>query len=413
MHPFSKTVPYMPRQRVRNAVADLVRPATEDAVFANAEQVDRAAADYLQWAASSRESFFLFLNYMDAHAPYLPPADFADRFEGRDRSFRWNRRYCEADWRGGVEGAADDRRGARPPGVAGTDGAIAYVDHRLGLLLDRLRRLGLYDNTLIVITSDHGEAFGEHDFVGHGTGLFENQVRVPLVVDSTRGTATASTVHVLVGSVDLFPTILEVSGLPVPAGLDGRSLLGIQRDTRRWVAAESFSSPPAGTPTNAAEPTDVAIFDGTLKLIRNVSGRQVAYDVGVDPAEQVDIASRLNSPEAWQARLGALALERRPASPTGVDAQTLERLRSLWLRPVAPSDSQTPSPDTRNITAGSTQAASRSRSADGSRSRTPSPPDVRCPTRCRRRESRSSSGRSPLPVLGRTSSARAWPATTR
>jgi len=108
------------------------------------------------------------------------------------------------------------------------DSAISYADSQIDRLLNRLDELGVLDTTLVVVTSDHGESLGEKGLFKHAY-LYENNIMVPLIVFLPGGRYGGSVVHDQVGSVDIFPTILEVLGIEVPAEVDGRSLLPLIR----------------------------------------------------------------------------------------------------------------------------------------------------------------------------------------
>lgn len=108
------------------------------------------------------------------------------------------------------------------------DSGISYADSQVDRLLSRLDELGLLDNTLVVVTSDHGESLGEKGLFKHAY-LYENNLMVPLIIFLPGDQYGGSVVHDQVGSVDIFPTILEVLGIEVPAEVDGRSLLPLIR----------------------------------------------------------------------------------------------------------------------------------------------------------------------------------------
>jgi choline-sulfatase len=134
--------------------------------------------------------FFLWLHFYDPHDPYDPPPPFKAQYS------------------------------ASP-----YDGEIAYVDSAVGQLLTELRSRGLYDQSLIVVAADHGEAFGEHGEWSHGLFLYDETLHVPLLI-KLPGTGSA---HLLiesrVGLVDIAPTVLQEAGIAVPAAMQGRSLL--------------------------------------------------------------------------------------------------------------------------------------------------------------------------------------------
>jgi arylsulfatase A-like enzyme len=170
--------------------------------YQDAAVVNREA---LAWLEAHRESnFFLFLHYMDPHDPY-----FEHPYNGR--------------------GYARARDQNPDPALAPTfsalyDGEVRYLDEHLGRLFDWLKANGLYDDALIVLTADHGEEFQEHGGWWHGTTLYEEQIRVPLIVKYPGNAQAGTVVTDLARSLDIAPTILDVTGLAIPGTMMGRSL---------------------------------------------------------------------------------------------------------------------------------------------------------------------------------------------
>jgi arylsulfatase A-like enzyme len=138
-----------------------------------APDVSRA---FLEWVDRGGDRpFFAFLNFMDAHDPYLPPAPFRTRFATRGEpggllNWRLGRKDLQL---------TPEQREAE---IDAYDGAIAYLDHHLAALVEALRARGLGDRTLVVITSDHGEAFAEHGNYLHGNSLYREEIEVPLIL---------------------------------------------------------------------------------------------------------------------------------------------------------------------------------------------------------------------------------------
>ncbi|MEI2689170.1 MAG: sulfatase [Anaerolineae bacterium] len=182
-----------------------------------AEDVNQRA---IRWLADLPTShpWFLFLWALDPHDPYYPPPGFD----------RWR----DPGYTGRIDGSAESVRRVRTPADVQRlldlyDGEIAYVDQELGRLLDFLRASGQYDDTLIVVAGDHGEAFGEHgDFV-HGHLAYEEVMHVPLIVKFPAGMAVAGgAVDALAQLTDIAPTVLDALGLGhLAADMQGVSLL--------------------------------------------------------------------------------------------------------------------------------------------------------------------------------------------
>jgi arylsulfatase A-like enzyme len=174
---------------------------------------DMVNSEFLDWLAIRPDRpFFAFLNYFDAHAPYLPPEP-------------WNLRFAPTQPRYWIEGSSP---GDYPPSdldelrIAYATG-IAYLDDRLKALFEALGRRGLLENTLIVITSDHGEDFGEGTQVGHGNDLTMPLVHVPLVIIEPGTVPAGVNVAVPVQLQDLAATILDLTVGEDPA-IEGESL---------------------------------------------------------------------------------------------------------------------------------------------------------------------------------------------
>ncbi len=180
--------------------------------------------------------FFLFFHTYEVHNPFRPRQPYLERLTGRTTDLVVDVVKGPQERQGAVRprrGLAAMRDGAlveRQPddlyelALDLYDAGIAYTDHHVGRLLDRLEASGVADDTVVVITSDHGELFGEHGHVNHYT-LYRENLLVPLVVAAPDGRRAVERVTRQVRLVDVTPTILELVGLDVPAGLDGVSLV--------------------------------------------------------------------------------------------------------------------------------------------------------------------------------------------
>ena len=225
--------------------------------------------------------FFLFLHYWDVHFDYEPPPAFVAPFD--------------PGYRGADEFRNFEKNRAIHPGMAPRDlerlvalydGEIAFTDHHLGLLFDELERLGLYDESLIVVTSDHGDEFFEHGAKGHMKNLFETTLRVPLLVRFPGGAAAGTRVAEPVSLVDVAPTVLDAARVPRPAAFGGESLLPVVAGEGRRRARPLFASLYGQAWT---------VRQGDLKLVRTEDEdgamREELYDLAADPAEARDLAA--------------------------------------------------------------------------------------------------------------------------
>jgi len=171
------------------------------------------------------------------------------------------------------------------------DGEVAFVDHHVGRLLEALEKQTYAERTAIILTSDHGEAFGEHGMIRHGFEIWEELVRVPFIIHVPG--AEPGRVKLPRSIIDVVPTILELQKLPAPSGegsdfISGQSLL---RDVMRPPGHEPqarivFVDMSAG-PNNAERQ---AFIENDFKLIAS-SGRTLGlYDLNKDPGEKQDLS---------------------------------------------------------------------------------------------------------------------------
>jgi arylsulfatase A-like enzyme len=274
---------------------------------------------------AGREPFFLFVNYMDAHWPYAPPEPFRSRF-GAPRMSR--RDYAELKraifFRERTITDAEQR-----DLMAAYDGGIAYLDQQLGILFDALRRAGLYEHTLIIVTSDHGEAFGEKALLEHGTSVYQDQVHVPLLIKFPGQREPAEQTG-LVSGVDLYPTVMEAVGAPVGRYLAGVALQRASTQLTRVIFTESY--PFSAWPVNPRfRRTERAMIRDCWKFILSSDGDRELYNLSIDSgenrnvmSEQREVAAQMEAVlSAWQKNLAPVN------GPPGLDKDTLDRLKSL------------------------------------------------------------------------------------
>jgi arylsulfatase A-like enzyme len=319
---------YQLRRAVRNALALFAHSDLAQKWYRTADEINAATLPLLERARESRRPVFLFLNYMDAHDPYLPDEPFDDRFPGRVDDIS-HRDYVRSG-RAVLGGNHTLTEREREHVVSQYDGEIAYLDSRLEQLFDHLKRLGLYDRALIVVTSDHGEAFGEHDLVHHGVSVYQDQVFVPLLLKYP-GSHEARSVDAPVSLVDVMPTILHAAGLAAPPAIDGSSL-SEPPSPERLLISESYPGGDIVALSPRFDRVVRAVYSGRLKLIVSSNGERSLFDLDADPAERNDLYGALDADaRGLERRLGTwmdtVVTEIRKSGETSRLAQ--DRLRAL------------------------------------------------------------------------------------
>jgi arylsulfatase A-like enzyme len=206
----------------------------------------------LKRAAVGHERFVLWTHLFEPHSSYVSHKEFPSSGVG------------------GVPGLMEKY-----------DHEIAFVDSWVGRLLKALTDLGLAENTAVVVMADHGEAWGEHKVYFHGQDLFDEQLRIPLIISVPGYPPLVS--DDTVAAVDLAPTLVELAGAPVPRSFRGRSLLPL-------VAGRTLPARPIYgelMPATAWPHHAVMMIDANRKLIHRVSERRwELYDLGRDPGEK-------------------------------------------------------------------------------------------------------------------------------
>jgi arylsulfatase A-like enzyme len=192
-----------------------------DADRKGAVEVNREFLDWLSRRAQPERPYFAFLNYFDAHYPYQLPPGRVHRF-GVEPTDHYER-FLIQQW------GLLDKKTVSPTGVAfatdAYDDCIADLDERLGKLVDELDRRGVLERTWLIITSDHGESFGEHAGVFcHGMSLYDTELHVPLLIIPPGASATPQVVTDAVSLRDLAATIVDVVGQEPGSPFPGESL---------------------------------------------------------------------------------------------------------------------------------------------------------------------------------------------
>ncbi|MEO8499683.1 MAG: sulfatase [Vicinamibacteria bacterium] len=191
---------------------------------ARTEAITKRGIEYVR-SRGAADGFFLWLHYVNPHAPYTPPPPFDTAFTERPRSDRTLRVVD------GFFGGVSRQWAEAMPGktrlsdyVNAYDGEIAYADSQIDQVLEAFDRAGVLRRATLILTSDHGESLGEHDYYfDHGANLFDPVQRIPFIVLGRGARAVRS--DVLVSTLDIMPTLLDAARVSFPSGLTGRSVL--------------------------------------------------------------------------------------------------------------------------------------------------------------------------------------------
>jgi arylsulfatase A-like enzyme len=279
---------------------------------AYANDMNRYALQVVNEIIKKKKPFFLYLHYIDPHKPYNPPHGYEKSFSAPLR----DRRY--------------------PSDISSLinlyDGEIRFVDRRIGEFFEKLKRIGLYNETFIIVTADHGEQFMERGQQGHGEQLYMEEIRIPLIMKSG---ASPHRVHETVSNIDIYSTILKAARLAMPENTPSIPLQDERRLRKRaGVMSESFQAFHYKSIITVDGKKLIMDFGSPYKLeylslpVKNImSGAKVVgvFDLEKDPLEQTplnderlerELRGRLEKELSW-----ALSL-RKPAQKGKISAKS-------------------------------------------------------------------------------------------
>lgn len=342
-------------------------------------ETSKTARDFVDllipWLETHRElPFFVFLHVADPHDPFTPYAPYdtqwadPEKREAHERQGKQLLKIIADPLLRHMGSPMPTREELKQAGLDPSayiahnqdlyDGAIRGMDQEIGRLMESLRGLGLQEKTLVVFTSDHGEEWLDHGRTFHGQSVYGEMNNMSLIV-SGPGVPKGAVVKPTVQVIDVMPTLLEMSGLEAPKGMQGASLLhmladapaadgsvhahgGVDHLEDRPAVSEKLETDD-GKSGGSPPPRDtesVALILGGFKLIHNVkrpagTAEFELYDHSEDPLDQKDLAAarpdvveRLRKKlEAWKQQ--AVAARLKPDSTQGVSAEELEKLRAL------------------------------------------------------------------------------------
>jgi len=258
------------------------------------EQFADTAVDWLQ-KRDRTKPFLLAVGFHRPHVPLVAPAEFFDLYPFESITLPDAPADDEADIplpaRNGsvpqytLTATPEQRRAAIRAYLA----CVSYVDFQVGLVLAELRRQGLDDSTVIIFISDHGWHLGEHG-LWHKRSLFEESARVPMIIRAPGMPAPGRRSTSLVELLDLYPTVCEFAGLPVPEGLDGKSLRPILDDPQQTIRDAAFTQARRGA---KAENWGRSLKTARYRCTEWDEGKNgiELYDHETDPREYTNLAT--------------------------------------------------------------------------------------------------------------------------
>jgi arylsulfatase A-like enzyme len=280
-------------------LADLhwVRRAVGSQDVLNRKLTANVREDFLRWMGGlGGRPFFAMLNIFDAHEPYLPPVPYDTLFGDGRISFHPKTIFTQRsvalseDTRKTLSAAEQERQ------QNAYDGALRYIDTQLGLLIEELRRRGVLNEIVVVITSDHGEGFGEGGEFMHGNLFSDLTTHVPLLVRFPRGVPAGRLIPQEISLRDLPSTLVGLAGFPAsPDSLPGHPLVELLRSPSSSDVGVSpaFSSFWAWRQSGAR---NWSVVRSGLRYVLSDKGKELLFDLRNDPYETASLLERA-SPE--------------------------------------------------------------------------------------------------------------------
>ncbi len=284
-----------------------------------------------RWQETGRERpFFLFLHMFDVHYDYEPPPPYDRLF---DSDYSGPLREDQFRHSSGIPDHMSPRDLEHL--IALYDGEIRFTDHHLGRILEQLREIGVFDDTIVAVTSDHGDEFFEHGQVGHRQSLYDELVLVPLVVRYPRRVPAGRVVDGQVRLMDIAPTLLSLAGVTAPDfGVVGAGRHDGGQDLTPALAVGA--QPPELAAFGDLEGKLASIRAGGFKYLRGKPGPgEEIYDLRIDPAERRNLLGELRSAARslgerlarWRTESETLRVGQ--SAVVAIDAEHRARLRSL------------------------------------------------------------------------------------
>ena len=282
----------------------------------------------ISWLRKHRnQPWFLFINYMDAHGIEYLPSPYSKLFTKHPMpAFPKSLEERKAT-------SASNEEVERMR--SWYDNQLASLDNQIALLFESLKEMGLFEETIIVVTSDHGELLGEHDDFGHGFWLYQELLHVPLIIKYPFKKHNGSIIHKIVQNTDIFAELLPQAGIVMPSNIQGQPFSEVTHP----IISEIYRSPKAATIWPDRYDRDLkALYSKQIagfKLIQSSDGRKELYHINNDTTELNNI---LDSQKAeiieielnkYLASLQKLRAAKQTYEHKKLDEAAKERLRAL------------------------------------------------------------------------------------
>jgi choline-sulfatase len=306
------------------------------------------------------EPFFLYAHATDPHAPYRPPPPFDGKFANPAETAAFDRSYSgfedSRQYGGGAVFSREScvKAGLNPDkfiheAIDRYDGEILHNDHSLELLVNKLKELGILQNTLIIVISDHGEEFWDHGWTAHGQSLYQELAHCAFVMWNPHLLPTPRRIDNPVQLIDVMPTVLDLLGLRIPQIVEGQSLAPLARgrpfQRRSPVMTSRFAHPGAQPdgPIRENRTDTFALIDAKWKLIYRDKAAKAGlnrvelYDRVADRAERRNVAAQhprevermMTEVGNWINAQNKVRMVLGHGAKSTLDRQTIEQLRSL------------------------------------------------------------------------------------
>ena len=293
----------------------------------------------LAWLDQTRDQpFFLFLHYFDIHYDFVPPPPYDTMFDPDYTGTMDGRMFIERD-------DVHPKMPARDLEhiLALYDGEIRFTDHHVGIVLDHLRSKGLLDSTVVMVVSDHGDEFFEHGNKGHHRTVYDEVLRIPMLLRLPGGEQGGRTIDRQTSLIDVFPTVLDAAGLSPGSGAEGESLAAWARGTQssREEIYSDFYDKRGFNLQVARRTAGQKTIQHFNRITHPKRGPLEDYDLAKDPAEKTNrapsgvpaVATGVEAmtrwlDDQWRTHRDFEAASGGSAS-IHIDDETMQRLKSL------------------------------------------------------------------------------------